>query len=236
MKKIDEMAIGGMNTIGSGAIDAAGPGDTPPVGGKAFEKMRKCARKHKKYKHKKKKKHVKESTLTGTLADVGLTALDVSSGRKPTSVPSVGGGKKAERVMKAARKTADEKRPVDPHGGDSHGNAYKQRLNAKPSTRAGSSDAEKMKYIAARLTKGSQVDRDKNRNRKTIERVRGNQTAIVGKDLDKNQSRIVRQTANFSPSNAKGSDVDGTENSGVIITNIDGKPRRSYLKTKPGVK
>jgi len=235
MKKIDEMAIGGMNTIGSGAIDAAGPGDIPPGEtelGRKRRKMRDCAKRHK-------KKHVKESVLGTAMGALSALVGSLSGGRRsggnkkrPTSVPSA--GKKAERVMKSARKAADEKRPVNWRGGDSHGNAYKQRLNQKPSSRDGSSEDEKKNYVKARLDPKSQVSRDKIRNRETMRRVQGNQMAIVGNDLENNQSRIVGHTANFSPSNAKGSDVDGTENSGVIITKIDGKPRRSYLRTKPG--
>jgi len=106
MKKIDEMAIGGMNTIGSGAIDGAGPGDTPPAEtalGRKRRKMRNCAKRHK-------KKHVKESVL-GTAVDalsslVGSPSGGIRSGgnkKRPTSVPSVG-GEKVERVMKAAKK------------------------------------------------------------------------------------------------------------------------------------
>ena len=206
---LKESAIA-VNNAGGGNVSGIIPDGIPPAE-TALGRMRRCAEKHKK----RKKKHVKESSLTGTLADVALGVLGAGGGKKPTSVPSFA-DKKKKMSAKADRIV----------------HSYKTRLADKPSTQAGSSDAEKQAYADARNDPTSRVARDRDINRAKLQQTRARQTAIAGNNLQNNQTGEFSLTPqSYGPSVAKKANTKEKRGT-VYVTRINGKLHRSHKPTE----
>ena len=182
MKKIDEMAIGGMNTIGSGAIDGAGDGDIPPVGGKAFKKMKDCAKRHKRHKKKKKKHNISEGIAT--LAGLALAAVaghGVYSAMRDDA--KRGYGPLAKTAAKEKKKSGKVYSAGDP-GKD----------------RSGMSELDKYKEIHARIKQRNDPNSKLNQHMRRRKRVKQDQLGAATRDMKSGTEKRVKMTPTYAPS------------------------------------